>query len=1005
MPPTMEESTWPRDPYKGLANYEVEDEDLFAGRSDEIDTCAQLLSSAQTKLLILHGQTGCGKSSFLRAGLIPALERNGSGYLFLKRPSADDATKWKPSFIRCGADPLSRVAEELFLFTAQPVVIPGARGPRSYDLGAVRNGNETLDGFVRYCSDPQALCAALQQLTKVVPQTLVLILDQVEEIITLNANTPDNWTRFARFVKVLATSDIDIRFVLAIRKDHSGQFLGSIQVDNEMSAAYRTFFLADLSEDGIAAAIIRPTLKFHPDDQSRRGPFDHYQFEFAPYVAEQIGSDLKELIPAGATLPVMQIVCRDLYENVRNLPLPRVIEMEAYKKGGIKGRVKQHLMRALREVLKKANNGRAAPRDVELRWLEVLSKLVQREGDGRVHTNVVPLTTLIGWVRDRKIYRDDVAIIDGLTAPELLILRHFNVFAPGGNSEQKMICLGHDMIGIALGDALNEAVAAQTVSATLRKRLVPIAVFMAVFIGISLIAAKFVSDSTDDRRLIDLNLVQSAGSRADNVLASLDYAREAEKIAQRGWVKDQRPSQRFSALLAGLPYIVFPEQPAAPATGNSFIFPTYPLARRVGFASFGSDGVVETNEVSDGSVERHKYSTVAPLNAAGGAAPLVSLDVSDASPSLLLAMYRTRDTEKPGGVVAFPQAGLPRVFTYDELTRAGSDKHTGAPKMYLHGVNKDSVVLFSFNAQKKSIHLKSFRISEKLELHAEVDKEIAAPTKSLFVNGNQLLFYSHPQFSSIPGIPTQSITKFEANDIFSSDMPRRWETGNFKTVQECQPGTGAMKSVACQVTPVPYLQQPDLVVLGLWKVVQKRFSVSPTGFSGYITNLMIVDVNAKSTTEVDLHQAAMARQKCAYAGLNYSPPLRNSQGEFELRDEDVPTFLVRQPEGLMLGYASRTSAVLVDLKSDGFPCSEIYFPDVEIVSWTSSADRTKLMAVSRNAGFVWELASKNRQAQKLSVSERLKESCSDRLSKFIVPEDDASRPASEKKLLLNRICS
>src|SRR5881394_1932794 len=112
---------WPNDPYKGLANYELEDEVLFAGRNVEIDACAQLLAGAQTKLLILHGQTGCGKSSFLRAGLIPALERNGAGYIFLRRKSTADDTKWIPSFIRCGKDPLSRIAEEVFVFTAQPI--------------------------------------------------------------------------------------------------------------------------------------------------------------------------------------------------------------------------------------------------------------------------------------------------------------------------------------------------------------------------------------------------------------------------------------------------------------------------------------------------------------------------------------------------------------------------------------------------------------------------------------------------------------------------------------------------------------------------------------------------------------------------------------------------------------------------------------------------------------------------------------------------------------------
>jgi hypothetical protein len=40
----------------------------------DVDACIQRFSSAETRILLLHGNTGCGKSSFLRAGLIPGLK-------------------------------------------------------------------------------------------------------------------------------------------------------------------------------------------------------------------------------------------------------------------------------------------------------------------------------------------------------------------------------------------------------------------------------------------------------------------------------------------------------------------------------------------------------------------------------------------------------------------------------------------------------------------------------------------------------------------------------------------------------------------------------------------------------------------------------------------------------------------------------------------------------------------------------------------------------------------
>jgi hypothetical protein len=75
---------WPDEPYRGLAYYGPEHALLFVGREDDVDECVHYLSELRTRLLLLHGQTGCGKSSFLRAGLIPTLEERGFGYQFLR---------------------------------------------------------------------------------------------------------------------------------------------------------------------------------------------------------------------------------------------------------------------------------------------------------------------------------------------------------------------------------------------------------------------------------------------------------------------------------------------------------------------------------------------------------------------------------------------------------------------------------------------------------------------------------------------------------------------------------------------------------------------------------------------------------------------------------------------------------------------------------------------------------------------------------------------------------
>lgn len=62
-------------PYRGLAPYDAEDADDFFGRDREIELVLSRLES--TPLLVVAGRSGSGKSSLIRAGVVPALKRQG----------------------------------------------------------------------------------------------------------------------------------------------------------------------------------------------------------------------------------------------------------------------------------------------------------------------------------------------------------------------------------------------------------------------------------------------------------------------------------------------------------------------------------------------------------------------------------------------------------------------------------------------------------------------------------------------------------------------------------------------------------------------------------------------------------------------------------------------------------------------------------------------------------------------------------------------------------------
>ncbi len=74
-----------RPPYRGLKPLEAEDAGIFFGRDapivEALDTLRGLQEGAAPRLLVILGASGAGKSSFLRAGLLPRLGRDERNFL------------------------------------------------------------------------------------------------------------------------------------------------------------------------------------------------------------------------------------------------------------------------------------------------------------------------------------------------------------------------------------------------------------------------------------------------------------------------------------------------------------------------------------------------------------------------------------------------------------------------------------------------------------------------------------------------------------------------------------------------------------------------------------------------------------------------------------------------------------------------------------------------------------------------------------------------------------
>ena len=76
-----------RPPYRGLRPLEADDAGIFFGREaptiEALDRLRGLAEAAPPRFLVILGASGAGKSSFLRAGLIPRLRRDDRKFLVL----------------------------------------------------------------------------------------------------------------------------------------------------------------------------------------------------------------------------------------------------------------------------------------------------------------------------------------------------------------------------------------------------------------------------------------------------------------------------------------------------------------------------------------------------------------------------------------------------------------------------------------------------------------------------------------------------------------------------------------------------------------------------------------------------------------------------------------------------------------------------------------------------------------------------------------------------------
>ena len=214
-------------PYRGLASFQPEDAAWFFGREELALHLVRLATGpgAPGLPLAVVGPSGSGKSSLLRAGLVPRL-RSGT----TARPGGRPVVLITP-----GATPVQTLAGQL-----APLAWPPAEGPLRTGLLAqgLREDPERHARLASRGDEPPAI-----------------IVDQLEEIFTAGADEDER----SEFVAALAALSQHTLVVLGLRADFYGHVLGYPALARALQE--RQIVVGPMSAGQLRRAIVEPARK------------------------------------------------------------------------------------------------------------------------------------------------------------------------------------------------------------------------------------------------------------------------------------------------------------------------------------------------------------------------------------------------------------------------------------------------------------------------------------------------------------------------------------------------------------------------------------------------------------------------------------------------------------------------------------------------------------------------------------------------------------------------
>src|SRR5262245_33638282 len=333
--------TWPSEikgsPFRGLAAFGAKHAPVFFGRSRDITKAVDRLKDAAEKgcpFLLVDGASGSGKSSLVRAGLVPRLTAAGVV------PSVD---LWRVAVMRPAevvGDPFAALARALLVAEAdlpeaeqgRPPALPELSAgdfPRADDLAALlaHADASALKPILSTFSAIEQKAREKEGYNRDVKVALLLVVDQLDELFGADIGN-DIRARFAQLLGLLARSS-RVWVIATLRADLFEHFLS--QKD-----------LKQLKDDGSSYDLAPPDAAALAEIVRAPATAAGLVYETDTKTGERLDERLLADAERADLLPLLQFTLNQLFEARERRDHGGQLTFAAYRAlGGLEGAVEK----------------------------------------------------------------------------------------------------------------------------------------------------------------------------------------------------------------------------------------------------------------------------------------------------------------------------------------------------------------------------------------------------------------------------------------------------------------------------------------------------------------------------------------------------------------------------------------------------------------------------------------------------------------------------------------